>query len=56
MENPELEAERGRQLLEESSEIVLVLDEDDRLIAASRRARETLPDFVPVYAFLYHLL
>src|SRR5436190_1621606 len=40
MENPELEAERGRRLLEEGSEIVLVLDDQDRLIVASRRARE----------------
>ena len=42
MENHELEAERGRRLLEESEEIVLVLDEKDRLVAASRRARETI--------------
>src|SRR5215218_7844231 len=42
MENRVLEAERGRRLLEESQEIVLVLDEEDRLVAASRRARETL--------------
>ena len=47
MENPELEAERGRRLLEESSEIVLVLDNEDRLVVASRRARETLEGLVP---------
>ncbi len=47
MENPALEAERGRLLLEESSEIVLVLDEEDRLVVASRRARETLDGLVP---------
>jgi two-component system phosphate regulon sensor histidine kinase PhoR len=47
MENHELEAERGRRLLEESEEIILVLDEADRLIAASRRARETLEGLVP---------
>jgi two-component system, OmpR family, phosphate regulon sensor histidine kinase PhoR len=47
MENPELEAERGRRLLEESQEIVLVLDDEDRLIVASRRARETLEGLVP---------
>jgi two-component system phosphate regulon sensor histidine kinase PhoR len=47
MENPELEAERGRRLLEESSEIVLVLDSEDRLVLASRRARETLAGLVP---------
>ena len=56
MENPELEAERGRRLLEESSEIVLVLDEDDRLIAASRRAREALEGLVPGEAVPEQLL
>jgi two-component system phosphate regulon sensor histidine kinase PhoR len=34
------EVERGRRIVEESRELVLVLDEEDRLIAASRRARE----------------
>ena len=43
-ENLELEAQRGRLLLEESPEIVLLLDDEDRLIGASRRARETLPE------------
>ena len=42
MENSELAAERGRRLLEESPEIVLVLDDENRVLAASRRARETL--------------
>jgi two-component system phosphate regulon sensor histidine kinase PhoR len=46
MENPDLEAERGRRLLEESSEIVLVLDDEDRVIVASRRARESLDGLV----------
>src|SRR5512133_995062 len=46
MENHALEAERGRRLLEESQEIVLVLDDEDRLLAASRRARETLQGLV----------
>ena len=41
--NLRLEAERGRKLVEESLEIVLVLDADDRVVAASRRAREALP-------------
>jgi signal transduction histidine kinase len=36
-----LEAERGRVLVEESREIVVVLDEDERVVAASRRARES---------------
>jgi two-component system phosphate regulon sensor histidine kinase PhoR len=56
MENAELEAERGRRLLEESSEIVLVVDEDNRLIAASRRARETLDGLVPGQAVPEQLL
>ena len=37
-----LEAERGRRLVEESRELVVVLDEAERVIAASRRARESL--------------
>jgi two-component system, OmpR family, phosphate regulon sensor histidine kinase PhoR len=36
------DAERGRLLLEESRELVVVLDEHDRVVAASRRAREAL--------------
>jgi len=36
------DAERGRLLLEESRELVLVLDEEGRVVAASRRAREAL--------------
>jgi signal transduction histidine kinase len=38
-----LEARRGRALVEESREIVVVLDGDGRVVSASRRARETLP-------------
>jgi signal transduction histidine kinase len=37
-----VDAERGRVLLEESRELVVVLDEDDQVVAASRRAREAL--------------
>jgi two-component system sensor histidine kinase SenX3 len=37
-----LKAERGRRLVEGSRELVLVLDEEDRVVAASRRAREAL--------------
>jgi signal transduction histidine kinase len=37
-----LAAERAAQLIEESREIVLVLDDDRRVLAASRRAREAL--------------
>ena len=35
-----LDAERGRTLVEESREIVVVLDEEGRVVLASRRARE----------------
>jgi two-component system phosphate regulon sensor histidine kinase PhoR len=37
-----LEAKRGRALVEESREIVVVVDEDGRVVVASRRAREVL--------------
>ena len=37
-----VDSERGRVLLEESRELVLVLDEDGRVVAASRRAREAI--------------
>jgi signal transduction histidine kinase len=37
-----VEAERGRMLVEESREIVVVLDAEQRVIGASRRARESL--------------
>jgi signal transduction histidine kinase len=37
-----VDAERGRVLLEESRELVVLLDDEDRVVAASRRARETL--------------
>jgi two-component system, OmpR family, phosphate regulon sensor histidine kinase PhoR len=39
-----LEAERGRVLVEESREIVVVLDADGRVVAASRRARELIDE------------
>jgi two-component system, OmpR family, phosphate regulon sensor histidine kinase PhoR len=42
-----LEAARGKFLIEESPEIVLVLDEDDGIITASRRAREFLGGLGP---------
>jgi two-component system phosphate regulon sensor histidine kinase PhoR len=37
-----LEAARGRMLVEESREIVIVLDESGRVVTASRRARDSL--------------
>ncbi|TMJ95428.1 MAG: hypothetical protein E6G67_07185 [Actinobacteria bacterium] len=39
-----LEAARGRRLIEESRELVVVLDDQDRVVAVSRRARESLPE------------
>jgi signal transduction histidine kinase len=36
------DASRGRALVEESREAVVVLDEDDRVLLASRRARESV--------------
>jgi two-component system, OmpR family, phosphate regulon sensor histidine kinase PhoR len=42
----ELDAARGRVLVEESREMVVVLDEDDRVVAASKRARESLEGVV----------
>ncbi|HWQ00775.1 MAG TPA: hypothetical protein VN449_01535, partial [Gaiellaceae bacterium] len=39
-----VEAARGKFLIEESPEVVLVLDEDDVVLMASRRARDLLPD------------
>jgi len=39
-----VEAARGRFLVEESRELVLVLDAEHHLIAASRRAREVFPE------------
>jgi signal transduction histidine kinase len=41
-EEGRLDAERGRVLIEESREPVVVLDEKDRVVAASRRAREAV--------------
>lgn len=38
-----VEASRGRALVEESREIVVVLDEAGRVLGASRRARESFP-------------
>jgi signal transduction histidine kinase len=38
------EAARGRAAIEESREIMVVLDREGRVVAASRRAREALPD------------
>ena len=37
-----VEAARGRFLIEESPEMVLVLDENDVVVVASRRARDLL--------------
>jgi signal transduction histidine kinase len=57
-EPPELrlEAQRGHVLVEESRELVVVLDEHDRVIAASRRARESLEGVVEGAPFPARLL
>jgi two-component system, OmpR family, phosphate regulon sensor histidine kinase PhoR len=47
----QLAAERGRALIEESREIVVVLDADRRVLGASRRAREALEGVVEGAAF-----
>ncbi|MBD0290675.1 MAG: hypothetical protein ICV74_05415 [Thermoleophilia bacterium] len=51
-----LQAERGRKLVEESREFVLVLDHEDRVVAASRRAREALEGLVEGAAVTDELL
>ena len=38
--DPSIEAARGRILVDESREVGVILAEDDRLVTASRRARE----------------
>jgi signal transduction histidine kinase len=43
-ENLAFEAARGRILVEESREVVVILDADDRVVTASRRARELFED------------
>ena len=47
----QLTAERGRALVEESREIVVVLDAERRVLGASRRAREALEGVVEGAAF-----
>jgi two-component system phosphate regulon sensor histidine kinase PhoR len=44
---PALGSERARAAIEESREILVVLDPERRVVAASRRAREALPDVEP---------
>ena len=41
-EPPRADLDRARALIEESREIVVVLDESRRVVTASRRARESL--------------
>jgi two-component system phosphate regulon sensor histidine kinase PhoR len=43
---PSLDAERGRTIVEESREIVVVLDADGHVLTASRRARELFASLV----------
>jgi signal transduction histidine kinase len=51
-----LEAERAEHLVEESREIVVVLDDQRRVVAASRRAREALEGLVEGARFPEELL
>ena len=51
-----LEAERGRLLVEESREMIVVLDEHGRVVAASRRARESIEGLVEGAPFPERLL
>jgi two-component system, OmpR family, phosphate regulon sensor histidine kinase PhoR len=46
MMRDDVDAARGRILVEESREMVVVLDENDRVVAASKRAREALEGLV----------
>jgi hypothetical protein len=46
-EELEIEAERARRIIEESRENVVVVDDDLRVIAASRRARESIEGLEP---------
>jgi two-component system phosphate regulon sensor histidine kinase PhoR len=46
MMREDVDAARGRILVEESREAVVVLDEEDRVVAASKRAREALEGLV----------
>jgi two-component system phosphate regulon sensor histidine kinase PhoR len=46
MMREDVDAARGRILVEESREMVVVLDEEDRVVAASKRAREALEGLV----------
>ena len=45
-ESLRLDAARGRIIIEESGEILVVLDESERVLIASRRARETVEGLV----------
>jgi two-component system, OmpR family, phosphate regulon sensor histidine kinase PhoR len=52
----EIEAERARILIEESRESVVVVDANLRVVAASRRARETIEGLEPGAALTVELL
>jgi two-component system phosphate regulon sensor histidine kinase PhoR len=55
-EELEIEAERARVIIEESRENVVVIDADLRVIAASRRARETIEGLEPGSSLTVELL
>src|SRR5215218_2008905 len=56
LEELEIEAERARVIIEESRENVVVLDADLRVVAASRRARETIEGLEPGGSLTVELL
>ena len=55
-EELEIEAERARVIIEESRENVVVIDADLRVIAASRRARESIEGLEPGSSLTVELL
>ena len=55
-EELEIEAERARVIIEESRENVVVVDADLRVIAASRRARESIEGLEPGSSLTVELL
>ncbi len=56
LEELEIEAERARVIIEESRENVVVIDADLRVIAASRRARESIEGLEPGSSLTVELL
>ena len=49
----DVDAARGRALVEESREAVVVLDAFDRVVLASRRARQSVEDLGAIFDKFY---